>query len=197
MNHSPDSVAAATSPDSSDASPRVADRLLGGVLLTALALIVAFGVLWFIPLETPATAHPLHPSLRVRPQSPDSTLGLWSLGLAIALLTVILLALLGLAGVRRHGRYGSAGRWVAGLFAAYGVVLVALMGTYLRAPQPPTDDFILGLPLSSLILLVGVWHFPLAIVAMLVWRYHEWTLTDHDLERFRALAARASNKDTA
>lgn len=183
MNRSPDPA------PSSDASLNHVDRLLGAVLLVSLALVVAFGLLWFIPLETPAAAHPLHPSLRIRPESPDATLGFWALGLAISVLTVVLLALLGLVGVRRHGGFGVPALWVGGLFAVYGGVLIALMAVYLRTPRPSLDAFLLGMPVPSLILLVGVWHFPLVIVGMLVWRYHDWTLTPADLERFRALVA--------
>jgi len=136
--------------------------LATAVLLGAVLLAVAF-----LPTGSP---HPENP--------------MWALGTAAGVLMVGVMGFLGVIGVRRHGRLGTPGRWVASGFAVYGLVFVALMVSYRAYVTQGSTDLVFGVPTPTLWLLLGIWQLPWVLVGLLVYNYRRWTLSPDDQARF-------------
>lgn len=119
---------------------------------------------------------------------------LW-LGLAFGLLQVAFFVT-GIAfGGRKADKVGPL-RWPLIVFGLiYAAVFTALVVSYRGYAHTTEHSLYLNLPAPTAWMIYGIWFFPLVFMFLYIVRFNDWTFTDADLERYKAIVAERQSQE--
>ena len=154
---------------------------------SALLLLTVLGsFLTDAALRPSSTPHPDYESLDRTATGSSATLG-WGYLMGLGVLATIGAAVV--MGVRKQGRSGALGRWLAAGFVVLAAIFTALVWSYTRYASGTGTELFLGLPGPTAWMLYGVWLFPFAMIVACVWHF-EWFVTDEDQRKFEEMVAK-------
>jgi len=153
-------------------------------------LLLSSAVLFLIIVGSFFLSHSLRPAAEAHPvyESIDSTqVGsiptLWW-GYAMGLAIFATLAASVLLGVRRRGRIGPLGVWLAAGFLCLGLIFSALVASYARYAEGTETGFFGGVPAPTAWMIYVVWPFPLAMILACMFYFDSRYFSEDDQRTF-------------
>ena len=168
------------------------------LLLFLTALFILFCIGFFQPIAFEASSQPHH---LLTDDIPANTLleskggygdkpGVIILGYAIVVMMLAIIGTAVLTGMKKNSKSGPWLPWIVAGFFLYGLVFLGLTLSYWDYTNGHTNAFFGGYPTPTAWMIYGVWFFPLILVALLIYKFDEWFLTEEDLRAFKKLAGR-------
>lgn len=133
--------------------------------------------------------HPVFPSMLYGGDGAERHRNIVWLGLAFGLIQIAFFAACLFAGMRKHGATGPlAGPILLGA-AGFALIFVFLVLSYRGYLTDEERSLFLSLPLPTAWMFYGIWIFPVYFIALYMWTFDKWTVTEDDLRRFDAMLA--------
>ena len=154
-----------------------------------LALCVLVGALMLVPdrPDDHGITHPDFPSLLQGGPGADRHVTVIGLGWAFGALQLVFLACLIAFGARKKQDLRGLGKPLLFGLAAHTAVWTLCVLAYRLYLTEPTHALVLGLPLSTAIMMYGMWFTPVIYTFLFVFGFKRWYLTDQDLAAFDRL----------
>ena len=142
-------------------------------------------------LRPAAEAHPVYESVQRTQVGSLPTLW-WGYAMGLAIFATLAVSVL--LGVRRRGRIGPLGVWLAVGFACLGLILTALVISYARYARGVDVDFFGGLPAPTAWMIYVLWPFPLLMILACMFYFNSRYFSDDDQRTFDDLIRSSREK---
>lgn len=116
-------------------------------------------------------------------------------GLAFGLLQIAFFVTAIAFGGRKANRVGPLRTPIILFGLIYAAVFTAMVIAYRGYTETANPALYLNLPAPTAWMMYGVWGFPLVFMFLYLARFDDWTFTDADLERFKALVAEQQHQE--
>ncbi len=162
------------------------DKALFALVLALCALV---GALMFVP-DRPdyhGITHPDFPSMLQGGPGAERHALVMGLGWAFGVLQLVFFACLIAFGARKKQGLRGLGKPLLFGLAAHTAVWTLCVLAYRLYLTEPTHALVLGLPISTAIMMYGMWFTPVIYTFLFVFGFKRWYLTDQDLATFDRL----------
>ena len=152
------------------------------LIASAALLLIVLGSFFLSPsLRPAAAAHPVHESVGITLVGSLPTLW-WGYAMGLAICATLAASVL--LGVRRRGRIGPLGVWLAAGFLCLGLIFTALVVSYARYAGGTDTGFFGGLPAPTAWMIYVVWPFPLLMILVCMAYFESQYFSDDDQRAF-------------
>ena len=162
------------------------DKALFALVLALCALVV---VLMFVPDQPDyhGIPHPDFPSMLQGGPGTERHARVLGLGWLFGTLQLVFFACLIAFGARKNQSLRGLGKPLLVGLAAHTTVWTLCVLSYRTYLTEPTHAFVLGFPISTAIMVYGMWLTPVIYNFLFVFGFKRWYLTDQDLADFDRL----------
>ena len=168
-----------------------------GPTILLLILLNLCGVLSYVSIhafEYPgATSHPIQAQMQIAGDAATADAELMPFGATVGCLIVLVFMSCLVIGAGKNGR-DNGFRTVVAILAV--LIMVVFMTMMLNVPgylRGENSVIVGGFPLPTAMMLYGVWLCPLVFLAVYVFGFNRWVLTEADRDRLAELVANTSN----